>query len=109
MKIRSSIAAGVAAMVFAVAPCAQAADASDVELTWMSIANWYIKIGDLRIVLDGYVTRLQGPPFFFAPKSFPGDQYAYTKGPAAVDTAAVTKVREALLGNAKLDYVLSGH
>ena len=71
--------------------------------------NWYIKIGDMRIVLDGYITRLPGPPFFFAPKSFPGDQYAYTKAPAAVDVASVTKVREALLGNTKLDYVLSGH
>ena len=107
MMMRTWLAAVLAALSLA-APV-RAADAPDVEFTWMSIANWYIKIGDLRILLDGYVTRLPGPPFFFAPKSFPGDQYAYTKAPAAVDVAAVTKVREALLGNTKLDYVLSGH
>ncbi len=107
MTIRAWLAAVLTA--FSLAAPAHAADALEVEFTWMSIANWYIKIGDLRIVLDGYITRLPGPPFFFAPKTFPGDQYAYTKGPAAVDVAAVTKVREAVLGSAKLDYVLSGH
>ena len=88
---------------------ARAADAPDVEMTWMSIANWYFKIGDLRIVLDGYITRLPGAPFFYAPKNFPGDQYAYTKAPAKVDVASVARVRDAMLGTAKLDYVLSGH
>ncbi len=24
------------------------------ELTWMSIANWYFKVGDVRIIMDGY-------------------------------------------------------
>src|SRR5258706_4042347 len=109
MTIRSCVAVGLAALSLAAAPPALAADAPAVELTWMSIANWYIRIGDLRIVLDGYISRLPGPPFFYAPKSFPGDQYAYTKAPAAVDVAAVTKVRDAVLGGAKLDYVLSGH
>ena len=109
MTIRSHVAAGLAALSLAAAPSVFAAEAPAVELTWMSIANWYIRIGDLRIVLDGYISRLPGPPFFYAPKSFPGDQYAYTKGPAAVDVAAVTKVRDAVLGGAKLDYVLSGH
>src|SRR5258706_6372878 len=109
MTIRSCVAVGLAALSLAAAPPALAADAPAVELTWMSIANWYIRIGDLRIVLDGYISRLPGPPFFYAPKSFPGDQYAYTKGPSAVDVASVTKVRDALLGGAKLDYVLSGH
>jgi len=95
------------ASLFAAAP-ARAADA-EVEMTWMSIANWYFKIGDTRIVLDGYITRIPGPPFFYAPKSYPNDPYAYTKSGYKVDTAAITKVREAVLGNAKLDYVLSGH
>lgn len=88
---------------------ARAADAPEIEMTWMSIANWYIKIGDLRIVMDGYISRVPGPPFFYAPKSYPQDPYAYTKGPAAIDVASITKVREAMLGNAKLDYVMTGH
>jgi L-ascorbate metabolism protein UlaG (beta-lactamase superfamily) len=98
----------LSAALFSSTP-ARAADAPDVEMTWMSIANWYFKIGDMRIVLDGYITRVPGPPFFYAPKSHPGDQYAYTKAAAPVDVAAVTKVRDALLGGAKLDYLLSGH
>ena len=109
MNIKTCFIAGVAALSLAAALPARAADAPEIELTWMSISNWYIRIGDLRIVLDGYITRLPGPPFFYAPKSFPGDQYAYTKAAAAVDVAAVTKVRDAVLGGAKLDYVLSGH
>ncbi len=109
MKIRRYAAAWCAAFSLAAALPAASADAPDVEFTWMSISNWYIKIGEVRIVLDGYVTRLPGAPFFFAPKSFPGDQYAYTKGAAQVDVAAVTRVREAVLGGAKLDYLLSGH
>ena len=88
---------------------ALAADAPEVEMTWMSIANWHFKIGDLRIVLDGYISRVPGPPFFYAPKNYRNDQYAYTKAPALVDVTSVTKVRDAMLGSAKLDYVLSGH
>src|SRR4051812_2866818 len=69
----------------------------------------HIKRAGVPLVHEAPLPRRRAPPFFFAPKSFPGDQYAYTKAAAAVDTAAVTKVREALLGGAKLDYVLSGH
>jgi len=28
------------------------AEPPSVEMTWMSIANWYFKIGDQRIVMD---------------------------------------------------------
>ncbi|HEV7819781.1 MAG TPA: hypothetical protein VGO84_01285 [Burkholderiales bacterium] len=109
MKIKQQFVGALAALAFAATGPALAAEAPEIEFTWMSISNWYLKVGDVRIVIDGYITRLPGPPFFFAPKSFPGDQYAYTKGPAAVDSASVTKVRDAVLGGAKLDYVLSGH
>ena len=107
MKIKKGLAAILA--IFSLVVPVRAADSSDIELTWMSIANWYVKIGDLRIVLDGWITRLPDPSFFFAPKKFPGDKFAFTKEPASVDVAAVTKVRKAMLGDAKLDYLLSGH
>jgi len=80
-----------------------------VELTWMSIANWYFKIGDKRIVMDGYITRVPGPPFFHSPPDFPGDLYAYTDKPYGIDRESVRKVHDAMLGNAKLDYLLVGH
>ena len=80
-----------------------------VEMTWMSIANWYFQVGDKRIMMDGYITRVPGPPFFYAPANFPGDLYAYTKEGYPVDTASVKKVHDGLLGSAKLDYMLVGH
>jgi hypothetical protein len=50
-----------------------------------------------------------GPPFFYAPPDYPKDQYAYTTGPYGVDESSITKVREAVLGTDKLDYLLVGH
>jgi L-ascorbate metabolism protein UlaG (beta-lactamase superfamily) len=79
-----------------------------VEMTWMSIANWYFKIGDKRIVMDGYITRV--PENLFVPSTvFPKDMYTYTKGPYGVDMAAITKVRDAMLGRDKVDLLLAGH
>src|SRR4051812_10390225 len=80
-----------------------------VEMTWMSIANWYFKIGDKRIMMDAYITRIPGPPFFYPPPGVPGDLYAYTQKSYGVDEPAIRKVRDAVLGNAKLDYMLVGH
>src|SRR5450432_3071160 len=87
---------------------AVAAPAS-VEMTWMSIANWYFHIGDTRIIMDAYITRVPGPPFFVAPPAYPNDLYAYTRQPYGVDLASITRVRDAVLGSAKLDYLLAGH
>jgi hypothetical protein len=87
---------------------ASAAPAS-IEMTWMSIANWYFRIGDTRIMMDAYITRVPGPPFFVAPAAYPNDLYAYTLGPYGVDLTSVTRVRDAVLGSAKLDYLLAGH
>ena len=79
-----------------------------VEMTWMSIANWYFKIGDKRILMDGYVTRL--PQSLFTPSpTYANDLYAYTKESAGVDLAAITRVRDVLLGGDKLDLLLVGH
>ena len=87
----------------------QAVAATTVEMTWMSIANWYFKIGEKRIMMDAYISRVPGPPFFYSPPTYPGDLYAYTKGGYAVETDSIRKVREAVLGDKKLDYLLVGH
>jgi L-ascorbate metabolism protein UlaG (beta-lactamase superfamily) len=75
----------------------------------MSIANWYFKLGDLRIIMDGYITRVPGPPFFVPSSQFPADVYATTQGPYNVDVASVTKVKNALAADGKVDYLLAGH
>jgi L-ascorbate metabolism protein UlaG (beta-lactamase superfamily) len=77
-------------------------------MTWMSIANWYFKIGDKRILMDGYITRVP-ENLFVASSVFPKDMYTYTKGPYGVDIPAVTRVRDAMLGTDKLDLLLAGH
>jgi L-ascorbate metabolism protein UlaG (beta-lactamase superfamily) len=96
---------------FAIAACCAvpaAAAPPVVEMTWMSIANWYFKIGDKRIVMDGYITRVPESLFVASPV-FPKDKYAFTKGPYGVDQPAVTRVRNAMLGTDKLDLLLAGH
>ena len=99
----------VAALACAAA-CATPASAAPptVEMTWMSIANWYFKIGDKRIVMDGYVTRVP-ESLFIASSVFPKDMYTFTKGPYGVDTAAIGKVKSAMLGSDKVDLLLAGH
>jgi hypothetical protein len=79
-----------------------------VEMTWMSIANWYFKIGDKRIVMDGYISRVP-ENLFVASAVFPKDMYTYTKGPYGVDLAAIGKVKSAMLGADRLDLLLAGH
>jgi L-ascorbate metabolism protein UlaG (beta-lactamase superfamily) len=102
---------GIAATAFALSVIAAAPAAAappTVEMTWMSIANWYFKIGDKRIVMDGYITRV--PENLFIPSAvFPKDLYTYTKGPAGVDLPAITKVKDGMLGTDKVDLLLAGH
>src|SRR3954471_23565822 len=65
----------------------------EVELTWMSIANWYFKFDNLRIVMDGYITRVPAGVFVAAP---PADTFAFTNAPWPVDVPAVLRVQNAL-------------
>ena len=79
-----------------------------VEMTWMSIANWYFKIGDKRIVMDGYITRVPEAQFLASPV-FPKDLYTFTKAAYGVDMPSITKVRDAMFGADKVDLLLVGH
>ena len=102
----------ISALAFAVLVSALVAPAQAqtprVELTWMSIANWEMKIGEKRIWMDAYFTRLPQASFY-PPPGLPNDMYAYTRTPQAVDMESIRKVREAALGNGKLDLLLVGH
>jgi hypothetical protein len=100
----------LAALGIACVSCMSASAApTSVEMTWMSIANWYFRIGDKRIMMDAYITRVPGPPFFYAPAAYPNDLYAYTQQPYGVDVPSITRVRDAVLGKDKLDLLLAGH
>jgi hypothetical protein len=103
----------ISALAFAVLAAAFAAPAAlaqtpRVELTWMSIANWDLKIGDKRIWMDAYFTRLPQASFY-PPPGIPNDLYAYTRAPQGVDMESIRKVRDAALGGDKLDLLLVGH
>src|SRR5204862_6766860 len=79
-----------------------------VELTWMSIANWHFKIGDLRMVMDGYITRVPNN-IFVRSTQFPADQFAFTSASWPSNVTDVMKVKFAMQNEARLDYVLAGH
>jgi L-ascorbate metabolism protein UlaG (beta-lactamase superfamily) len=77
----------------------------NIELTWMSIANWYFRFGNLRLVMDGYFTRVPPPPFFFGG----GGGLKNTIGPWSVHLPNVLRVWQAFDAGGRLDYLLAGH
>jgi hypothetical protein len=83
------------------------ADRNSVELTWMSIANWYFKVGSLKMVMDGYITRVRSS-VFVPSTQFPADVFAFTKASWPSNVTDVMRVRYGL-GVDSLDYLLAGH
>jgi L-ascorbate metabolism protein UlaG (beta-lactamase superfamily) len=73
------------------------------QLTWMSIANWLFEVGDTRVVVNGYISRIQE-------SDWTGE------GPTGLDRAKrpmkpeVENVQRVInaVGN-KVDYILTGH
>ena len=91
----------IAACFFlSVAAPVRAAAPEHVRLTWMSVSNWLIEVGQTRIVLDGYISRIPEA-------AFSGPSFAYAE-PSLPDTAAIQRVIEAL-GNPRIDCILTGH
>ena len=75
-----------------------------VSITWMSVTNVYYEIGPLRILTDGYITRIPREEFYGG-----GGGYAFTRHPHAPDVAAVMRVLTALGGAQAVDLLLTGH
>jgi L-ascorbate metabolism protein UlaG (beta-lactamase superfamily) len=106
VAVAASLSLGMAAQ--AAQPPAPNAGPAQIEMTWMSIANWYFKIGELRIIMDGYITRVPASLFFGDP-NYSGERFTYTTGPYGVDVPSLTQVLDALPANGRLDYILVGH
>jgi hypothetical protein len=83
---------------------ASAAGPSSVDITWMSIANVYYEIGSLGVLTDGYITRIPLSNFYGG-----GGGLKQTRKPSTPDTAAVTRVFNALGGPGKINTLLTGH
>ena len=65
---------------------------SQVEMTWMSITNWFLEMNGVKIVADGYITRIAREDF----------------GPPAVpDVDAVQRVFDAIGG--EVNFIVAGH
>lgn len=75
-----------------------------VDMTWMSIANLYLQIGSLNIVVDGYISRVPRSEFYGG-----GGGLARTHDPYKPDVAAVTRVMQALGGASSVNLLLTGH
>ena len=75
-----------------------------VDMTWMSIANMYYEIGSLKILTDGYISRVPQSEFFGG-----GSGLAQTHDPFKPDVAAVTRVMQAIGGASSVNLLLTGH
>ena len=82
----------------------QAAGPPFVDITWMSISNVYYELGSLRILTDGYITRLPQNAF-----SGGGGGLATTRQAFKPDVDGVRRVLTALGGPASVNLLLTGH
>lgn len=103
---------GVLAITLALAAAAMtgvttrvaAAGPAFVDITWMSIANVYLELGSLGIMIDGYFTRIPQRAF-----SGGGGGLAHTEQSFKPDVKAVSRVLDALGGKGKVNLLLTGH
>ena len=83
---------------------ARAAGPPHVDITWLSIANIYYELGSLRVLADGYLTRLPQSAF-----SGGGGGLATTSRAFTPDVAAVSRMLTALGGPSSVNLLLTGH
>ncbi len=95
---------GIALLLAGGVSHAVAAGPDHVDITWMSIANIHYELGPLRILSDGYITRIPENQFHGG-----GGGYAYTRTPWKPDTAAVARVLDAIGGPEQVNLLLTGH
>jgi hypothetical protein len=81
-----------------------AAGPSFVDITWFSISNMYYEIGPLKVITDGYITRIPQSAFFGG-----GGGLANTHQAFKPDVDGVTRVMRALGGPAGVNLLLTGH
>src|SRR5690348_8424608 len=75
-----------------------------VSITWMSVTNIYYELDTLRILTDGYITRIARDEFYGG-----GGGYAFTRHPHRPNAAAVERVLESLGGADAVSLLLTGH
>lgn len=76
----------------------------EVKLTWVSIADWIFKVGDLRIYMDGALTRFDPANFFGG-----GSGLSFSRHAVCPDKALDERLLRALGGDRHLDFIITGH
>ncbi|MBW3552768.1 MAG: MBL fold metallo-hydrolase [Gemmatimonadetes bacterium] len=76
------------------------ADSPAVSLTWLSVTNWLVEAGDTRILLDGYLTRIDR-------RLVEAD--GSSRGAAVTDTAELRELLRPAVPDLRLDWILVGH
>jgi L-ascorbate metabolism protein UlaG (beta-lactamase superfamily) len=71
-----------------------------VTLTWLSVTNWLLEAGDTRILLDGYVSRIDRRTV---------DDEGFSTVSATLDEPFVRRVHDVILPAGGLDWILVGH
>ncbi|MGH8694570.1 MAG: hypothetical protein ACREVM_10130, partial [Burkholderiales bacterium] len=90
--------------IVSLVPKGIAAGPAHVDITWMSIANIHYELGRLRILTDGYISRIPEREFHGG-----GGGYAYTRHPWKPDVEAVSRVLDAIGGASEVNLLLTGH
>jgi len=103
---RSGIKRGAmaATMTLALGLGLKAAPPAYVDITWFSISNVYYELGPVKIVTDGYITRIPSDAFFGG-----GGGLANTRRTFVPDVDGVTRVMKALGGPSSISLLLTGH
>jgi hypothetical protein len=75
---------------------------SSVDITWLSVTNVYLRIGNVGVLTDGYVSRL--PESAFLDQTLSRSRAAYRP-----DSGAVARVAALLGGHDAVQALLNGH
>jgi hypothetical protein len=102
--LRLALTAACMACATSGAHAAEASGPDHVSITWMSVTNIYYEIGPLRILTDGFITRIPREEFYGG-----GGGYAFTRHPHVPNVPAVQRVLDALGGPTAVGLLLTGH
>lgn len=93
-----------AGLVLAAASAGCDDDSQNLRMTWFGISNWQLQVGDLNMVIDGYVTRI--PSEYF---SGGGGGLGLTRKGYPIDKALVDKMHGVLAAEHPIKYLFTGH
>src|SRR6266478_9704097 len=79
-------------------------DDDTMKMTWFSISNWGLEVGDLNLMIDGYVSRI--PADYF---SGGGGQLGLTKKGWPIDRPLVDKMHGVLASKHPVKFLFTGH